>query len=85
MCGFFKNSFYATDGLVKNLESGTWIGDVCKHENVSHIKLKDLEGCYHSSNTANLLFVQHVCSIKNSTNSEGTCRYALLLYSLSFV
>lgn len=82
---FFLILFYVTDGLIKNLERGTWIGDVCKHDNVSHIKLKDLEGCDHSSNTANLLFVQHVCSIKNSTNSEGMCRNAFLLYPLSFV
>lgn len=70
--------FYAADGLVENLESGTWIGDVCRHDNVSHIKLKDLEGCDHSSNAANILFVQHVCSIKNSTNSKGMCSNALL-------
>ncbi|XP_052720868.1 uncharacterized protein LOC128192314 isoform X2 [Crassostrea angulata] len=61
---------FSIDGLVENLESGTWIGDVCRHDNVSHIKLKDLEGCDHSSNAANILFVQHVCSIKNSTNSK---------------
>eukprot|EP00105_Crassostrea_gigas_P005948 XP_011419709.1 PREDICTED: uncharacterized protein LOC105322590 [Crassostrea gigas] len=61
---------FSIDGLVENLKSGTWIGDVCRHDNVSHIKLKDLEGCDHSSNAANILFVQHVCSIKNSTNSK---------------
>lgn len=49
--------FYVIDGLVENFESGIWIGDMCRYDNVFYIKLKDLEGCDYLLNVVNILFV----------------------------